>query len=138
MYESFRAGYPVSMDVHSVAAGLSPPMAGKQLLCGQYIALRHWRNNREAPNSQAVSLVCRFVTSSWAFSLCCSPVPGANTYRHCRQFVQDVLLVSDAEILNASFTLYNRGLVVEPSGSCNSLAFNVLQCGLRVFTVVPW
>ncbi len=42
---------------------------------------------------------------------------GVNTYAHCRQYVHDVLLVSDDEILTAMFHLYNRGILAEPSGA---------------------
>ena len=50
---------------------------------------------------------------------------GAITYQHCRQFVDDILLVSDEEIVSAVFRLYEGGLVVEPSeaAACCSRAW---------------
>ncbi len=48
--------------------------------------------------------------------LCVKIFSGHNTYKHCKAFVEDVLLVSDEEILKAVSVLYGRGLVVEPSG----------------------
>ena len=51
---------------------------------------------------------------------------GACTYRHCRRFVDDVLLVSDQEILETMFFLHSKGLYVEPSGSA---AFAALRHG---------
>ena len=42
---------------------------------------------------------------------------GANCYKHCKAFVESVLLVSDEEIVSAMRELYKRGLVVEPSGA---------------------
>ena len=38
-------------------------------------------------------------------------------YRHCREFVDDILLVSDEEIITATLHLFERGLKVEPSGA---------------------
>lgn len=49
------------------------------------------------------------------------PYAGTNTYAHCRRFVQDVVLVSDQELLDCMKLLYQRGLVVEPSG-CAAMA----------------
>ncbi|KAL5013259.1 hypothetical protein ScPMuIL_007529 [Solemya velum] len=69
MFESFRQGHPVAMDVKTVAAGLAPPCAGNI------------------------------------------------TYSHCRKFVEDVILVSDKDIVEAVRILYQAGLVVEPSGA---------------------
>ena len=37
-------------------------------------------------------------------------------YQHCKAFVEDVLLVSEEDIVSAVFTLYGCGLVVEPAG----------------------
>ncbi|XP_046353314.2 L-threonine dehydratase catabolic TdcB-like [Haliotis rufescens] len=45
------------------------------------------------------------------------PYTGRLTYRHCAEFVERVLLVSDAEIVQSMELLYSRGLVVEPSGA---------------------
>ena len=46
---------------------------------------------------------------------------GENTYAHCKQFVKDVVLVSDNELLNTMEIFYKRGIVVEPSG-CAAMA----------------
>ena len=51
---------------------------------------------------------------------------GAICYNHCKKYVDDILLVSDTEILTSVMTLYNAGLVVEPSGAA---AFAALQHG---------
>ena len=51
---------------------------------------------------------------------------GPNTFRHCQQFVEDVLLVSDQELLDTMFFLHSKGLYVEPSGSA---AFAALRHG---------
>ncbi|XP_025091966.1 uncharacterized protein LOC112562733 isoform X1 [Pomacea canaliculata] len=73
MWESYRAGKPVSKEVKSVASGLSPPYAGR--LC----------------------------------------------YAHCKRFVEDVILVSEEEIVQAMHELFERGLKVEPAG-CAAMA----------------
>ena len=39
------------------------------------------------------------------------------TYQHCREFVDDILLVTDEEIIDATLHLFDRGLKVEPSGA---------------------
>lgn len=78
MFESYKAGKPVGMEVKSVAAGLSPPYS------------------------------------------------GPNTYRHCKKYVKDILLVSDTEILQGMFQLQKHGLMVEPSGAA---AFAALYHG---------
>ncbi|KAK3104194.1 hypothetical protein FSP39_025172 [Pinctada imbricata] len=44
------------------------------------------------------------------------PFAGTLTYKHCRKFVEEVLLVSDTELIETMRTFYNTGLVVEPSG----------------------
>ncbi|CAH1783835.1 unnamed protein product [Owenia fusiformis] len=69
MFESYKAGHPVSWKVKTIAAGLAPPYA------------------------------------------------GPNTYRNCKQYVDDIILVSDSEIKTAVKTLYDKGIVAEPSGS---------------------
>ncbi|KAK7102030.1 L-threonine ammonia-lyase-like [Littorina saxatilis] len=74
MWESMRAGHAVTKtSVKSVAAGLSPPYAGK--LC----------------------------------------------YAHCRQYVEEVILVSEKEILQCMHALFARGIKAEPSG-CAAMA----------------
>lgn len=74
MYESIRVGHAVTnTSVKSVAAGLSPPFAGK--LC----------------------------------------------YDYCKQFVEDVILVSDKELVNTMHALFARGIKAEPSG-CAAMA----------------
>lgn len=54
------------------------------------------------------------------------PFAGAICYKQCKQYVDDILLVLDSEILASVMTLYNAGLVVEPSGAA---AFAALQHG---------
>ncbi|XP_059175865.1 L-threonine dehydratase catabolic TdcB-like isoform X2 [Physella acuta] len=49
------------------------------------------------------------------------PYAGTICYRHCRWFVEDILLVSDAEILRTMRLLFQRGIKAEPSG-CAALA----------------
>ncbi|GFS03635.1 L-threonine dehydratase catabolic TdcB-like [Elysia marginata] len=49
------------------------------------------------------------------------PYAGTLTYKHCHWYVEDVILVSDAEILEALKVLYNRGIRAEPSG-CAAMA----------------
>ena len=49
-------------------------------------------------------------------------LPGANCYRHCRQHVEDILLVSDAEITAAVRHLYARRVLAEPSGAAGLAA----------------
>ena len=51
---------------------------------------------------------------------------GPNTYRHCKKYVCEILLVSDQEILQAMFHLHKHGLMVEPSGAA---AFAALYYG---------
>ncbi|KAK7490025.1 hypothetical protein BaRGS_00018725 [Batillaria attramentaria] len=74
MWESMQAGHAVQKStVRSVAAGLSPPYAGK--LC----------------------------------------------YAHCKRFVEEVILVSDQEIIQSMQVLFARGIKAEPSG-CAAMA----------------
>uniref|UniRef100_A0A2C9JNX0 L-serine deaminase n=1 Tax=Biomphalaria glabrata TaxID=6526 RepID=A0A2C9JNX0_BIOGL len=49
------------------------------------------------------------------------PYAGTICYRHCRWFVEDILLVSDEEILQTMRLLFQRGIIAEPSG-CAALA----------------
>ncbi|CAL1528527.1 unnamed protein product [Lymnaea stagnalis] len=49
------------------------------------------------------------------------PYAGTICYRHCRWFVEDILLVSDEEIMQAMRLLFHRGIKAEPSG-CAALA----------------
>ncbi|KAK3768908.1 hypothetical protein RRG08_060346 [Elysia crispata] len=49
------------------------------------------------------------------------PYAGSLTYKHCHWYVEDVILVTDAEILEALKILYNRGIRAEPSG-CAAMA----------------
>jgi len=44
-------------------------------------------------------------------------VVGKMTYAICKEFVNDIILVSDDEIKRAVATLYAAGFVVEPSGA---------------------
>lgn len=52
----------------------------------------------------------------------CSCVSGALPYRICRQFVQEIVLVSDEQIMAAVTDLYQAGFVVEPSGAASFAA----------------
>ncbi|XP_077987244.1 serine racemase-like isoform X4 [Glandiceps talaboti] len=52
------------------------------------------------------------------------PYAGPNCFRHNMEFVDDMVLVSDDDIIKAVKTLYGAGLVVEPSGAA---AFAALQ-----------
>ncbi|XP_072025699.1 L-threonine dehydratase catabolic TdcB-like [Amphiura filiformis] len=93
MYQSFKAGEAVKdPTVHTIAAGLAPPMA------------------------------------------------GSNTYKHCHAFVEDIILVSDEEILDAVAFLYKAGLVVEPSGAAAFAALRSSKIpdvkGKRVVAVI--
>eukprot|EP00058_Branchiostoma_floridae_P014237 XP_002599725.1 hypothetical protein BRAFLDRAFT_62156 [Branchiostoma floridae] len=54
------------------------------------------------------------------------PYAGSNAYTHNMAFVEDVVLVSDDEIIAAVKRLFSRGLVVEPSGAA---AFAALMSG---------
>ncbi|XP_061663926.1 L-threonine ammonia-lyase-like [Syngnathoides biaculeatus] len=45
------------------------------------------------------------------------PFAGALPYELCRRYVEEMVLVSDADIKAAVSTLYRAGLVVEPSGA---------------------
>ncbi|XP_060074158.1 L-threonine dehydratase catabolic TdcB-like isoform X1 [Ylistrum balloti] len=49
------------------------------------------------------------------------PFAGKLTYQHCRKFVEDVVLVTDKELIDTMAMFYKRGLVVEPSG-CAAMA----------------
>ncbi|XP_071960598.1 L-threonine ammonia-lyase-like isoform X2 [Antedon mediterranea] len=77
MFQSRVKGHAVTDHTsHSIAAGLSPPYAGK------------------------------------------------NSFAHNKAFVDDILLVSDSEIISAVKLLYKAGLKVEPSGAA---AFSALM-----------
>ncbi|XP_005111982.1 L-threonine dehydratase catabolic TdcB isoform X2 [Aplysia californica] len=54
------------------------------------------------------------------------PYAGSLCYKHCRWFVEDVLLVSDEEMLSAMRVLFDRGIKAEPSGCA---AFAALLSG---------
>ncbi|XP_012680644.1 L-threonine dehydratase catabolic TdcB [Clupea harengus] len=45
------------------------------------------------------------------------PFAGALPYELCQRYVEDVVLITDEEIKRAVSTLYQAGLLVEPSGS---------------------
>lgn len=49
------------------------------------------------------------------------PYAGKLGYAHCKQYVEDVLLVSDKEILECMQVLFSRGIKAEPSG-CAAMA----------------
>lgn len=44
-------------------------------------------------------------------------IPGSNTYRHCKEYVEDIILVSDEQLVSAMFQFYERRILVEPSGA---------------------
>lgn len=46
---------------------------------------------------------------------------GRLCYAHCKRFVEDVILVSEEEIVQAMHELFERGLKVEPAG-CAAMA----------------
>ena len=54
------------------------------------------------------------------------PFVGDNTFKIVREYVEDIVLVSDDEIKESTRLLYENGLVVEPSGAA---AFTALRCG---------
>lgn len=45
------------------------------------------------------------------------PYAGNNAYRHVAKYVDDILLLSEAEIIASVSRLYHAGLVVEPAGA---------------------
>uniref|UniRef100_A0A3B3S8C7 L-serine deaminase n=1 Tax=Paramormyrops kingsleyae TaxID=1676925 RepID=A0A3B3S8C7_9TELE len=51
-----------------------------------------------------------------------APPFAALPYRICRQFVQEIVLVSDEQIMAAVADLYQAGFVVEPSGAASFAA----------------
>ena len=51
------------------------------------------------------------------------PFAGENCYRHVRQFCDDVITVTDEQLLAATSLAYNNGLVLEPSGAAALAAF---------------
>ena len=65
---------------------------------------------------------------------------GTNSYKHCRAFVEDIILVSDDEIIDAVSFLYQAGLVVEPSGAAAFAALRSSKIpdvkGRRVVVVI--
>ncbi|XP_063960817.1 L-threonine dehydratase catabolic TdcB-like [Lytechinus pictus] len=54
------------------------------------------------------------------------PFAGYNAYRHAAKYVDDILLLSEAEIIASVTRLYHAGLVVEPAGAA---AFGALLFG---------
>ena len=54
------------------------------------------------------------------------PFVGEHTYAHVKKFVDEVVLVTDDEIIESVSILYHSGLVVEPSGTA---AFTAVRCG---------
>ena len=44
------------------------------------------------------------------------PVTGENAFEHARAFAKGILLVSELEIKSTVTSVFERGLVVEPSG----------------------
>lgn len=54
------------------------------------------------------------------------PFVGTHTYAHVKKFVDEVILVTDEEIIESVGILYHSGLVVEPSGAA---AFTAVRCG---------
>ena len=55
------------------------------------------------------------------------PFVGQHAYELCRQYVEDILLVSEESIRRAVTQLYRQGLVVEPSGA---VGYAALALGL--------
>jgi threonine dehydratase len=47
----------------------------------------------------------------------CPPFAGEIAYRHVVKFVDDIVLVSDEQILHAAKSLFSIGILVEPSGA---------------------
>ncbi|XP_030845396.1 uncharacterized protein LOC115925516 [Strongylocentrotus purpuratus] len=45
------------------------------------------------------------------------PFAGSNAFRHVEEYVEDILLLSEEEIIAAVSRLYHAGLVVEPAGA---------------------
>lgn len=69
------------------------------------------------------------------------PFAGSLTYEHCKEFVDDFVLVSDAEILDAMAGLVDMGFVCEPSGcaafaAARSGKFGAAAEHRRIFAVV--
>ena len=50
------------------------------------------------------------------------PSSGTNAFRHCKERVDNILIVTDDEIRRAMLLLYSKGLVVEPSGAAGFAA----------------
>lgn len=48
---------------------------------------------------------------------CCQYILGELPYRVCKEYIEEVLLVSDEEMVQSMKILYDRGLKVEPAGS---------------------
>jgi len=55
------------------------------------------------------------------------PFVGRHTYRLCRQYVDDIVVVPEESIGRAVIQLYRQGLVVEPSGA---VGYAALALGL--------
>ena len=47
----------------------------------------------------------------------CPPYAGETTFQHVKKYVEDIVLVNDEEIIEATQALYDIGLLVEPSGA---------------------
>ena len=59
----------------------------------------------------------------------CPPYAGETTFQHVKKYVEDVVLVSDAEIVEATRALYSVGLLVEPSGAAALAAVRAGKIG---------
>ena len=59
----------------------------------------------------------------------CPPYAGDNTFQHVKKYVEDVVLVSDEEIVEATRALYSVGLLVEPSGAAALAAVRAGKMG---------
>ncbi|XP_074644828.1 L-threonine dehydratase catabolic TdcB-like isoform X2 [Tubulanus polymorphus] len=55
-------------------------------------------------------------TASSVASGLAPPYAGKLAYHYCKNYIDDIILVSDEEILRTMLRLYSRGLVVEASG----------------------
>lgn len=50
------------------------------------------------------------------------PFAGSNAFLHVHKYVQDIILVSESEIIGAVKAAFNHGLVVEPAGAAGLAA----------------
>lgn len=72
---------------------------------------------------QSVFLLSFIINFHYFKQLFCFCFLGKHAYEVCKSNVNEILLVSDEEIVAAVKALYNHGLVVEPSGAAAFAAF---------------